>query len=581
MAIQSPQHTKSEPHPARATILLIDDEELFREILREGLEEAGYVVLEGVNGRSGLECFRKKHPDLVLCDLRMPEMDGLAVLAAIGQEDPGTPVIVVSGAGQMVDVLQALRLGAWDYIVKPVELEVLRHSVGRALERRRLLHENRRYRESLEDTVRQRTLELQRRTDELENANTALRHQIQERKRVEKERAHLEAELRQAQKMEAIGTLASGVAHDFNNLLTAIIGNLTLLREAADSERVAKYITEAEHASMRATGLVRQMLALGRKSDPDVAQIDVNQAVDEIGRLVRETFDRRIEFVTEKAAELPPVLADPAQVNSLLLNLCVNARDAVLERLQHAAGSELPPARITLQTGEQWVDKHEMPSHPNAAPGWYVSIAVADTGVGMPVEVKNRIFEPFYTTKPVDKGTGLGLSVVYGIVRQLSGWIDVQSEYLHGSTFTVYLPVAQDLAMQPPSDLAYRASAPGGTETLLLVDDEAGIREISEEYLTRLGYTVLLAADGQEGLRVFEREKDRIDLLILDLSMPKVSGNEMLRSIRQVAPHLKAIVSSGSADAPSHVTEKVDAFVLKPFRPTELAEKIREARDAK
>ena len=574
-----PGHTAQRaPESPPASVLIVDDEVFFREVIREGLEESGYKVYQAEDGSECLNEFREHHPDVVLLDLRMPKMDGLSVLSVLSNESPETPIIVVSGAGAMRDALEALRLGAWDYILKPVELEVLRHAVRRAVERQRLLRENQRHNVILEATVRQRTAELEKRTKELEHANTALRHQIQERKRVEQERERLEADLRQAQKMEAIGTLASGVAHDFNNLLTSIIGNLSLLREEAAAPNAQRFITEAENACLRATGLVKQMLALSRKTEPGTLQIDVNEAVDEVQRLVRETFDRRIEFFVDKADGLPSVLADPARINSLLLNLCVNARDAVIERLQQQTEGAPPVARITVRTREKWID--QSPNHANVSPGWYVVLSVVDTGVGIAEEVRPRIFEPYFTTKPVDKGTGLGLSVVYGIVRQMGGWIDVQTSNKAGTTFAVYLPVAQATEAPASPGLAYRATAPEGAETLLIVDDEASIREISEEYLSRLGYRVLVAADGQEGLHLFEQEHDNIDLMILDLSMPKVSGNEMLRQVRQRAPGIKAIISSGTADAPSHVTERVEAFVLKPFRPTELAEKIREVLDA-
>jgi len=396
------------------------------------------------------------------------------------------------------------------------------------------------------------------------------------------ERIELEEQLRQSQKLQAIGQLAGGVAHDFNNLLTGIIGNLALT-EMDGTPEIQRYVGEAMHAADRARRLVKQLLAFSRKTHVELKPTDLNELAGEVYRLVRETIDRRIDIEVNTQEGIPPALADATQLNSVLMNLCVNARDAVVAVMDGGAVPERrgDRFRITLSTKTAVVRDAQSRGYPDAKTGRYVVISVSDNGVGMDEQVRSRIFEPFFTTKDVGQGTGLGLASAYGIVKQHDGWIDVRSEEGMGSTFDVYLPVLEHTARQEeslrPEETAH------GSETILLVDDEEMLRNVGKSILDRLGYTVIVAADGEKALQVYSIERDRIDLIILDLSMPLMSGREFLRALRGMGSKVKVIVSSGYAeDDQQEPLDRLDvaAYVTKPYRPATLARIVRQVLDS-
>jgi anti-anti-sigma factor len=395
--------------------------------------------------------------------------------------------------------------------------------------------------------------------------------------------ALLEQQLRDSQKFEAIAQLAGGIAHDFNNLLTSVIGNIQLARVRPQGD-IQGYLARAEQACMRGASLVQQLLLYSRKSPSEKQVITLNLIVREVVALARETIDRRIEIETHLMPDLPRIIADPTQMHQVLLNLVVNARDAI-EEVRSLAGEEegIPAARasspkITICTESISLAKEGPALDVLGDPGDYTVLSVSDTGTGMDAKTQEHLFEPFFTTKEVGKGTGLGLATAYGIVRNHGGWIEIESERDRGSTFKIYLPVAQGGCKE-----AARSEDSGepkrGSETILVVDDETSICDVARDTLESYGYTVLAANDGEKGLEVYAREMSRIDLVILDLSMPKLSGREVLERIREINPHARVIISSGYLTGDIQAVASGCIFVQKPFRVDSLLRVVRRALD--
>jgi PAS domain S-box-containing protein len=383
------------------------------------------------------------------------------------------------------------------------------------------------------------------------------------------ERRRLEEQLRQAHKMEAVGRLAGGVAHDFNNLLTTILGGVALTLNALPPDHPCReLLVNAERAGRRAADLTRQLLDFSRQRVSRPVAHDLNTTVEETVRLLRRTVDPRITVRTETEPALWPVAADPGQMHQLLMNLCLNARDAMPE-----GGS------LSLETANVTLDSEHARARFEGRPGEFVRLRVQDTGQGMPAEVRQHIFEPFFTTKEFGKGTGLGLAVVFGIVKQHQGWIECTSAVDRGTCFDIYLPrgVGPAAVPSPPA-----APVRGGQETILLVDDQEMIRELGERILQPYGYHVLTAADGVEALRLYRRWSQVIDLVILDLLMPGLSGLETLRELRQIKPDVRVLISSGYyADKEGHAPDCNGAVgrVSKPYHPEQLARAVRLALD--
>jgi len=382
---------------------------------------------------------------------------------------------------------------------------------------------------------------------------------------------HLESQLRQAHKMEAVGQLAAGVAHDFNNLLTAILGNLTLAAaDPAIDAPTRAWLHDAEKAGARAAELTQQLLSFTRQAVLRLEPTDLGASIQEVVGLLRRAIDPRIRVVVRTPPDLWPVQADPGQMIQVLMNLCLNARDAMPD------GGE-----IVLSAANVPVDAEYARLHLDARPGDFVGLRVADTGPGIPPEVRQRIFEPFFTTKGPGKGTGLGLAIVYGIVRQHQGWINCASEPGQGTRFDIFLPRHAGHAV-PPRVPTPAQVAPGQGETVLLVDDEPLIRNLGRAILQRSGYRVLLAEDGLQALEMYRGAPDSIDLVLLDLSMPRLSGRDTLRQLRLIRPTVRAVLSSGYSPEQVEMTRDEDTlgFVTKPYHPQELARAVRAALDA-
>ena len=404
---------------------------------------------------------------------------------------------------------------------------------------------------------------------------------VTERKRIEQEKQQLEAQLRHAQKMEAVGQLAGGIAHDFNNLQTGIMGNISLARSLGDVPTIRRLLGEAEKASMRAAELTKQLLTMSRRSQVAKKPVELRTLLKELENIVRNTFDRRITISIQIGPGLWSVMASPDQIHQVLLNLCVNARDALLEKHRR---DETAPLRLDIAVENAEIDDAFCNTHIDARPGAYVQLTVSDTGIGIDKAIQNRVFDPFFTTKDAPSGTGLGLSIVYGIVREHGGWITLSSEAGSGASFHVFLPATMESvtsARETGQDPLY--SSLGGTETILLVDDEEIIRSLGKSILERHGYTVLLACDGKEALDLYARHRDRVGVMVLDLSMPTLSGEEVLRQVRTMSPDVKIIVSTGHTfDAPVRLRGKFapTAYLRKPYTYLDVTRTIRRVLDA-
>jgi PAS domain S-box-containing protein len=380
-------------------------------------------------------------------------------------------------------------------------------------------------------------------------------------------RRELEEQLRQAQKMEAVGMLAGGVAHDFNNLLTIINGYSQLMLKSlpkGDSNRHAA--EQIMKAGDRAAALTNQLLAFSRRQAAQPRVLDLNHLVQGLSGMLRRLIGEDIDLRIALREDAGRVSADPGQIEQVLMNLVANARDAMPRG-----------GALTIETANVVLDEHYTGRHIAAKPGPYVMLAVSDTGSGMDENTKNRLFEPFFTTKAPGKGTGLGLSTVFGIVKQSGGSVDVYSEAGGGSSVKVYLPRIDQRATMEPE--ARRRPSAKGSETILLVEDDEMVRSLVRETLQRDGYKVLDSADPVEAQRISEGYRGRIQLLITDVVMPKLSGKELARLISTRRPELRVLYMSGYTDSAivnSGILQKEVAFLQKPFTPGSLSAKVRE-----
>jgi len=390
---------------------------------------------------------------------------------------------------------------------------------------------------------------------------------ITELKRAEAEKARIEDQLRQAQKLESVGRLAAGVAHDFNNLLTVINGfSRLLLGGLKVGDPLRDGLEEIHKAGERAAGLTQQLLAFSRKQILQPRVLDLNRVVEEMRPMLERLMGENVEVCVQLHAQPTTIRADPHQLHQVLMNLAANSRDAMPRG-----------GRFSIETTSVEWDESHIQSRPGAQAGPYVMLAVSDTGVGMNVETCGHIFEPFFTTKEVGKGTGLGLSTIHGIVEQSGGSVEVASELGRGTTFKIFMPRVVDA--QADSGKPEAVVAIGGKETVLVVEDQAVVRRYAATALRTFGYQVIEAENADEALQVCERERDRIDLILTDVVMPGLSGRELADRLKQLRPEIKVMFMSGyTDDAIVHpgALEKGAEFIQKPFSPDQLAIKVRE-----
>lgn len=396
---------------------------------------------------------------------------------------------------------------------------------------------------------------------------------VTHRKRAEEENKRLELQLRQSQKMEAIGRLAGGVAHDFNNLLTGIIGHADLVVASGNMHPVvATNIKEIKKASRRASTLTQQLLAFSRRQVISPEVLNLNSTIKNAKMMLERIIEEDVELRFVRPTSIGRVKADPGQIEQILINLVVNARDAMPNG-----------GVVTIETDNITLDENYCKLHPGSTSGDFVMLTVSDVGVGMDKEIQDHIFEPFFTTKPKGKGTGLGLSTVYGIVKQNKGFIYVYSEMGMGTSFKIYLPRVDEEESIRPKTTIMHMHPPRGAETVLIVEDEDMVRGVASAVLERQGYTVHTAGDGVEAQLIFEQLEHDIDLLLSDVIMPRMNGKELYHELKKSNPILKVLFMSGYAqDVIAHhgILEEGISFIQKPFTIEELARKVRDVCDS-
>lgn len=384
------------------------------------------------------------------------------------------------------------------------------------------------------------------------------------------ENKKLEDQLRQAQKMEAIGQLAGGVAHDFNNILSAILGFGSLIKDRMkEDDPNLPYLEEVLAAGERAGHLTHSLLAFSRKQALDIKPVDINSVVTGVKKMLSRIIGEDIEFTTALSKRELTVMADYGQIVQVLMNLATNARDAMPDG-----------GLLTIMTGHVDLDKEFVKTHGYGNAGEYALISVTDTGKGMDEATRERIFEPFFTTKEMGRGTGLGLAIVYGILKQHNGYINVYSESGKGTTFKIYLPLIKEEGRD--KDKTALPQPEGGAETILMAEDDEAMRRLMKDVLERFGYSVIVAVDGEDAVNRFIEHKDKVQLIILDVIMPKKSGREAYAAIKGIRPDIKAVFMSGYTDDIMQKKGMLDRdvdLILKPVSPNELLRKVRETLD--
>ncbi len=529
-----PNQTES---PAGAStplrVLLAEDVEDDAVLLLHALRKVGYQpVYERVWTASAMRAALQKQPwDIVISDYEMPGFGGMEALQLVKESAHDLPFILVSAVVSEEAAVAAMKAGAHDFIMKRKLARL-----GPAIERELREAQTRAGRKTAEDALRKS-----------------------------------EDQLRQAQKLEAVARLAAGVAHDFNNLLTAIGGHSELLLSQLDpSDSRRKHAEQVEKCASMAAALTRQLLIFSRKQVIEPRVLELNEVVRNIEKMLRRLIGEDIEFTATLDPAAGHIKADAGQIEQVIMNLAVNARDAMPKG-----------GKINVTTAVVTRDSARLKNLPGLSPGSHVMLAVADTGTGMTDEVKAHLFEPFFTTKPAGKGTGLGLATCFGIVQQNAGHIEVQSELGRGTTFRLYFPQVQKSV--EPAPVRNTVTKPvGGTETVLLVEDEPCVRELAVTALRERGYRVLEAANGEEGLRVAREHNRKIDLVLTDVVMPLMGGMEMADALRQANTGMKVLFTSGyTEDALGHhgVLRPGIEFLQKPYLTAALARRVREVLD--
>jgi two-component system cell cycle sensor histidine kinase/response regulator CckA len=488
-APSAPPPTQSSPQHHGVQVLIVEDERIVAGDLRARLRRMGYRVV-GI-ASTGLDAIRaadEHHPDLVLMDIRLEgEMDGIQAADTIRQNH-NIPIIYLSAYADQSTVERAKVTEPFGYLLKPFEDSELRTTIEMALYKRSM----------------------------------------------EQERRVLEAQLLQSQKMESIGTLVVGLAHNLNNILAIVMGYASRLeRSPDDPAKVMQSVSAINQAVRRGAGLIQQLIGVTTKSNLQYSSVDINGMLEGLIRMVIEVFPKTITFEQRLDPFRPAISAEQNQLHQALLNILLNARDAM-------------PNGGSITISSQTVSSASLRGRfPNLQETPYVRVAIADTGEGMDGETSRHIFEPFFTTRDRAMYTGLGLSVVYGIVSSHKGFIDVSSKVGEGTTLSLYFPSESPEHNVVMHETSATGPMKGGTETLLVVEDEEMLRSLVREVLTRAGYTVIFAVDGEVALNVYDAERSRIDLVLLDLGLPKLPGDEVIVKLLQRNPDLKVVFSTG------------------------------------
>jgi PAS domain S-box-containing protein len=386
------------------------------------------------------------------------------------------------------------------------------------------------------------------------------------------ERKKLEDQLIQSQKMEAVGQLAGGIAHDFNNILTAIIGYASFLQMGTKQDDPLRvHVDHIISSSERAASLTQSLLSFSRKQIVSLQQVKLNETIQKIEKLLKRIIGEDITLETTLSEEDITVMANAGQIEQVIMNLAANARDAMPDG-----------GHLLIETKHIFLDDNFIRTHGFGKPGLFALIVVSDSGTGMEDATQEKIFEPFFTTKETGRGTGLGLSMAYSILKQHNGFIDVYSEHGKGTTFKLYLPALSSPVEKQKPDTFLSLPVTGGSETILIAEDDKDVRQLTREVLEQFGYSVIVAEDGEDAVNKFNQNKDSIQLILLDVIMPKKNGKEVYTEIKNIKPEIKALFISGYTADLLHkkgILEKGLRFVLKPIRVDKLLQKVREILD--
>ena len=513
-------------------LLLVEDSETDAKLIKHALRSAGWsVTAERVDTLDAMcSALSGDSFDAVLCDWSMPNFSGPYALDAFRRLGLDLPLIIVSGTVGEEVAVDAMRAGARDYVLKD-RLVRLAPALARELDEA----DGRRARRKSEAAFRE-----------------------------------VAEQLRQSQKLEAIGCLAAGIAHDFNNLLSIVLGNCQLLLDVLPEEAPSRAeIAEINAAGTRAAQLTHQLLAFARRQVLQPRSVNLDDIVADVGKILRRLLGENIDVVVSTTPELGTTFVDPSQIEQVILNLTVNARDA----MPNGGTLNIETANVEL----------EEDAHSSLRAGRYVMLAVSDTGTGMDAATQARIFEPFFTTKETGKGTGLGLSTVFGIVDQSGGAVWVYSELGKGTTFKLYFPRSDQRAEPLPGPTAQVIDL-RGNETVLLVEDDAGVRKIAHAILQRHGHTVLEAPNGASAIAAASEHAATIDLLLTDVIMPGMTGRDLALALQATRPSLRVLYMSGYTDNSVFHHGSLDpsiAFLQKPITPHALMRKVREVLDSK
>lgn len=539
-----------------ARVLIVDDEKCIRFTTGEFLKAAGHQVVLAATANEARSALSEHTFDVVLSDIVLPTDSGVALLREIRRTAPSVRVVLMTGEPDVETVTEALRCGAYDYLSKPFHKEALLRTVANAATVKALSddlsksqEENRRYRRELEALVAERTRMLEQ----------------------------TEEQLRQSQKMEAVGRLAAGVAHDFNNLLTVMQACAGFLRRRfCPNGEPCEDLSELDAAVRRAAALTQQLLLFSRQETREPVALDANDMVSSLRRMLARLLGEDVVVELDLAPDLPPMAADPSHLEQIVVNLAVNARDAMPQ------GGDLfiRTSHVSLRADQstQFIESDGFQG------GDFVVLTIRDTGMGMAPNTVSRVFDPFFTTKERGGGTGLGLSTVLGIVKQHDGRIALQSKPGRGTEFRIYLPVYRDAAPAGPAAKP-EADDLRGTGTVLLVEDEPHVRRVVANYLNNLGYEVRALESGSVAREVSDDELDRIDLLLTDVIMPGIDGPQLARELQTRRPELDVIFMSGYAEERlSHLSlpaQDTRRFLHKPFSARELATALYAVRQGK
>ncbi|MFC1834954.1 response regulator [Thermodesulfobacteriota bacterium] len=673
------------------TILYMEDDSGLARLFQKRMRRSGYDVDLAADGEQGLAMYESGIYDIVILDQKMPRRSGIDVIRSLADKGRLPPTIMLTGAGNETVAVEAMKLGASDYIIKDSDtryLELLPSVIESVLRNHRLVEEKQQAEEALQKAYDELERRVEERTAELVTANEKLLLEISERKRMEEalreseermrrviesapigiqiiqggaytyvnpafvamfgydgpdqvvgmpadalyahndssreqtlakvgesglttttsfdlkgnrkngdpievsiwkapiefhekpatlgfvidvtEENALKLKLLQAQKMEAIGTLAGGIAHDFNNILSVIMGYLDMaLLDVEAQTQLEAYLQRIQNAGDRATDLVKQILTLSRQSEQDRKPIFIAPIVKETVKFLRASIPATVEIRQKIDGDLGPVLAVSTQIHQVLMNLCTNASHAMRE-----TGGVLEIRIEGIVLGSSFTSQH-----PNITPGPHVRLTIRDTGHGMSPGVVERIFEPYFTTKKHGEGTGLGLAVVHGIVASHGGAVTLNSRQGEGTTFRVYLPVVQE---KVSSQATLPQPMPAGNERILFVDDEPDMAQMTDQMLSRLGYEVITKTSSNEAMELFRSEPGRFDLVITDMTMPHMTGAELAEEFMKIRPEIPIILCTGFSELITEDQAKsmgVRKFLIKPIRQRELARIIRRVLD--